>query len=157
MKVPDRTLPVAVALYRFAMRRLHRDAPHGAICALVHEGQVLFVRHTYPPLDLFQLPGGRGKAGERPCETIHRELMEELQVNPEHLIDLGDMFVKGRGGPTRLHLFAAQVPDRQIVPCRREIASFGWYSLPKPPSNIVPGAREALRRYNRLASRASKL
>jgi len=69
--------------YRLSKRgRFFRArVPLGAAVAVVHEGSILIVRHSYRPGQ--SLPGGRIKRGESPRAAALRELKEELSIEAD--------------------------------------------------------------------------
>ncbi|MHC4342188.1 MAG: NUDIX domain-containing protein [Planctomycetota bacterium] len=62
-------------------RPFRARAPLGAAVAVVHQGRILVVRHSYRPGQ--SLPGGRIKRGESPCAAALRELKEELSIEAD--------------------------------------------------------------------------
>ncbi|MHC4931260.1 MAG: NUDIX domain-containing protein [Planctomycetota bacterium] len=83
--------------YRLAgLGRLFRArAPLGAAMAVVHDGRILVVRHSYRSGQ--SLPGGRVKRGESPRAAALRELNEELSIEarPEEALPVyQDLWVR---------------------------------------------------------------
>jgi mutator protein MutT len=71
-----------------------------AVCAVVRDGRVLFIRRRNFPFEgLLSLPGGKIEFGEAPGETAVRELEEETGIKsrfvrhlatiPEHIVEDG--------------------------------------------------------------------
>jgi ADP-ribose pyrophosphatase YjhB (NUDIX family) len=119
----------------------------GVLCVLEHEGQVVFVRHTYGNRLLWQLPGGLVKHGESPSEAIIRELGEELAVVPEALQSLGcTKFQVGRR-ITELHLFSGKLGNQTIHTDNIEISEYRLFPVQRSPRGIGPGARAAMSRF----------
>ena len=51
---------------------------NGALCYIIHDGQVLLLQRNRPPhVGLWSAPGGKMEHGESPQETVAREIVEE--------------------------------------------------------------------------------
>ena len=69
---------------------------NGGCCALIKtkEGKIKFVkqfRYAYNEFTL-ELPAGKCEVGEKPIETITREVEEEAGIIPNNIIELGMMY-----------------------------------------------------------------
>lgn len=53
-----------------------------ARAVIIHDGQLLLVRHSHQKAPVYVLPGGHLDHGETPAECMKRELLEELGIPP---------------------------------------------------------------------------
>jgi 8-oxo-dGTP pyrophosphatase MutT (NUDIX family) len=127
----------------------------GAKGVLTNAGQVLLVRHTYGP-DEWELPGGGSRRGEAAIATLRRELLEELAVEVADPAPLGAVSGPGRYSGNRVSYFWAELPARDVVRDKVEIAEVAWFDPASPPAPLGWYAARALVRHREaLASRAS--
>lgn len=137
------------AAYRVAYRLLWLAAfvvpprGRGAKAVLVHDGRVLFVRHTYGP-ERWELPGGGVRRGEDPAAAIRRELQEELGVAAENAVALAVLPGPGRLRHHSTHLYRFDLAEPAVRCDPVEIAEARWCDPGSPPGRLGPMAREAL-------------
>jgi 8-oxo-dGTP diphosphatase len=122
---------VGLRIYWF----LFRPQLDGVKCVLTDGDQVLLVRHTYGHRS-WDLPGGTVKRGEAPLDTARREMHEELGRRIEDWVDLGELFVSTNHHRDNLHLFAAQVDDREIDLDLSELAAADWFPRDRLPTDV---------------------
>jgi 8-oxo-dGTP pyrophosphatase MutT (NUDIX family) len=122
----------------------------GVLCVIMHEGKVVWVRHTYGNRLLWQLPGGLVKPEEAPRTAIIREIDEELSVTPLKLVSLGETEVTFGRRVTKLHLFSAELGGQVIHHDCGEIAEHKWFPVHRSPNGIGPGSSRAMKRHRAL-------
>ena len=126
---------VGLRIYWF----LFRPQIVGVKCALVHDRNVLLVRHTYGNRS-WDLPGGTVRRRERPVDAARREMEEELGRRIEDWVDLGELFFHADHHDDNLHVFRADVPDRTLDIDLTELAEAAWFApeaLPAPVGRYV--------------------
>jgi ADP-ribose pyrophosphatase YjhB (NUDIX family) len=109
----------------------------GAASVIVDDaGRVLLVKHGYGELN-WQVPGGRGEAGESAEETARREALEEvgIELDVERLVGV-------YWEPPDAHhfVFRARARGEPRVADKAEITELGWFSpnvLPRPISDFT--------------------
>lgn len=108
-------------------------------CAVIQDGRgrVLLAHHTYRRR-AWGLPGGLIRRGEQPCETIERELREELGVRAE----VGPLLYAETCLPTR-HLTLYYRATMRSVPREDgvELDSIHYAQLDEALSLLGPEAR----------------
>lgn len=107
-------------------------------------GKVLLVRHSYKGVNRWYLPGGIVWYGERPDNTIKRELMEELGLKVDKIELVG--IYEGQN-KSLAFLFVCETNydlnafnDRQF-----EIEEVSFFPSSKLPKNTTVGVREKIR------------
>ena len=71
--------------------------------------EVLLVRHTYARRDQWDIPGGYVRAGEEASVTLHRELGEELGIEPLTVVEIAEVASRFDRKRERIHVFAVEV------------------------------------------------
>jgi ADP-ribose pyrophosphatase YjhB (NUDIX family) len=151
MRVPLQVRRVAI---RFAYAGLRTYwflvRPHvvGVKCVLTEGEDVLLVRHTYGRRD-WDLPGGTVKRRELPLDAARREMQEELGRRIEDWVDFGELYVDTNHHHDNLHLFHAQVGDRELDLDLTELAEAGWYPRDALPPDLARFVRPILARLTR--------
>jgi ADP-ribose pyrophosphatase YjhB (NUDIX family) len=134
----------------------------GAVCALEHDGRLLFLRQPHRPG--WSLPGGLLDRGETPAQAVVREVREETglevevgvplttQVNPRvRRVDVIFRIVVGEPPPVRAGgeakdacwLYPAEVLDGADGPTREILALLESTSGPEAYAGRVLGAATA--------------
>lgn len=117
----------------------------GARLALVVDGKVLLVKHTYMPG--WHFPGGGVEPGETAMDCARREGLEETGFEAGELA-LHGLFLKQSEATNRDHI-AVYVgrTARQVRPFRSngEIAAIGWFAPDGLPVEIEPGTASRIR------------
>jgi 8-oxo-dGTP pyrophosphatase MutT (NUDIX family) len=140
-----RGVPIALGARRVAYRLAHAGLvawwhvrrPHtrGVKCLLVHDGHVLFVRHSYGHRDTWELPGGSLRRGEVPEDAARREAHEELGVDltwrGAGLVPTG-----GWGKTTDLHCFTAEIGHPALDVDAVELVEVRWAPAARPPQPL---------------------
>ncbi|MBI5138691.1 MAG: NUDIX hydrolase [Candidatus Vogelbacteria bacterium] len=136
-------LPVA-QLYWF----IFRPVTDGAKCLIVTEGKLLLIQNTYHRYGLWNLPGGRVDLGEKPEETVIREVMEEVGVKLDTVTKLGEWFTRAEYKHDTVHFYLAEfagIPEINIDPV--EISKAEWFPLDALPDNCFFSVKKALEMY----------
>lgn len=110
-----------------------RPRKSGVKCVITRGDEVLLVRHTYGERGAWDLPGGGIKRGEEPLAAARREMREELGLDIEDWIELGDFFAKYEHRKDTMYCFRAVVHDVAPVADRVEIAETRWFPIAAPP------------------------
>jgi 8-oxo-dGTP pyrophosphatase MutT (NUDIX family) len=145
-----RMLRLRRAGYRVAYRLLwlaalvRRPRGQGAKAALVCDGEVLLVRHSYGPTR-WELPGGGVRHGEDPLAALRRELGEELGVSIASVTPLAIRPGPGRYRRHRTHLYRVDLSSQVVHPDAVEILEARWCDPAAPPSPVGSMVRDALR------------
>lgn len=146
-------LPVPVQRwgYRLAYSGLRvywwvfRPRSSGVKCVLIHDGQVLLVRHTYGPRG-WELPGGSRKRGEDAEVTATREIEEELGLSVTTWRSLGQFELDVDHHRDTLHCFQADVPSPHVVLDRGELSAAQWFPQHELPRSLGRYTRAILAR-----------
>jgi ADP-ribose pyrophosphatase YjhB (NUDIX family) len=102
----------------------------GVAGAVVHEGRVLLVRHTYGEAEgCWALPGGYTTAGERLDESAVRELREETGLSAEVVDVIGMVTQYTERNSGVFVVFRMRAPEGQAQPDETEVSQAGWFSL----------------------------
>lgn len=111
--------------------------------AVVEGGRLLVVSKQAAP-DVFYIPGGKPEPGERPEETLSRELQEELGVVPgelEHLAVVEETAAL-EGVPMHLTVFST-VLIGEPAPAA-ELAALRWTDGRDPDLRLAPAVEHHL-------------
>lgn len=131
-------------VYRVAYRLLQiralvvRRKGQGVKCLLTNKGEVLLVRHTYGPRELWQLPGGGAHRNELPSRTAAREMQEELGLRDLNWRELTRTDLRLDHISVELTCLHAEVADPTVRPDPVEIEQARWFqyaNVPGPLSN----------------------
>jgi 8-oxo-dGTP pyrophosphatase MutT (NUDIX family) len=108
---------------RECSRALRRAPVHSVTGALVCDGRLLLVRHTYGSA-LWELPGGNVRRGEDPPAALARELGEELgvEVAGASLIET----VRAGRRRDRTDLYHVPLDEQRVHPNHAELAELRW-------------------------------
>jgi len=132
---------IALRLYWFVFR----PRIVGVKCVLVHDREVLLVRHSYGHRS-WDFPGGTVRRRERPVDAARREMEEELGRRIEAWADLGEMFVHINHHDDNLHVLQADLPDRRIELNLTELAESAWFDPAALPADLGRYVRPILAR-----------
>jgi ADP-ribose pyrophosphatase YjhB (NUDIX family) len=101
----------------------------GVASALVHQGQVLLVRHTYGEKEgRWALPGGYTTPKERLDESAVRELLEETGITAE-VVDVIGMVTRYTDLEGAVFVvFRMRLVSGQPEPDGVEVSQTGWFS-----------------------------
>jgi ADP-ribose pyrophosphatase YjhB (NUDIX family) len=126
---------VLLRAYRF----LFRPRVRGVRCVLVHDDEVLLVRHAYGSRR-WGLPGGLIKRSEDAQTTVAREMSEELGLSELQWLDLGRIEYTGADrGWHVVRCFACRVPSRSVTPDAAEIGDVAWFGWDELPADTLEG------------------
>ncbi|WP_199562565.1 NUDIX domain-containing protein [Pelagibacterium lacus] len=123
---------------------LYKHMTLGARVAVVMEGKVLMVRHTYSPG--WQLPGGGVDPGETLEQAGRREVLEETGyavAGPMRLFAMYHSVLYTDRDHVALFVVEGAEMARAFAP-GREIAEIGWLALDALPDDLSPSARRRL-------------
>lgn len=101
---------------------------------------LLLVRHSYGPTDLWALVAGFVEAGESLEEAVHREVGEEVGLTLDGLAYYGSQPWAMSGPGVVLAGFTASCadPDAEPVVDGRELAEARWFPLDALPADLPP-------------------
>lgn len=120
----------------------HFRAGVGAVVAS-NEGKVLLCQRADIPAGAWQFPQGGIEEGETPAEAVKRELREEIGVDKEQLVELGNVegwltyelpiemqnTKVGRGQLQRWFLFRISAEGEKQIEPTDEFNAFKWVSM----------------------------
>lgn len=115
--------------------------------ALIFDQQqntVFLIRHTYVPG--WQLPGGGVEAGETAMEALHREIIEECNVEILERPRLTSIHFN-RQASRRDHVAIYLVKSFKVLgerPADREIAEARFFPLDALPPTVTPATRRRI-------------
>jgi 8-oxo-dGTP pyrophosphatase MutT (NUDIX family) len=138
------------AAYRVAYRLLWLAAfvrpprGRGVKAAVVCDGAVLLVRHSYGP-HRWELPGGGVRRREDPLIALRRELVEELGLTTIDPVALGVRPGPGRFRHHSTYLYRVDLDTRNLRPDPVEIAEARWWDPAAPPAALGSMVRHALK------------
>ena len=133
-------LPIA-QLYWF----IFRPVTSGAKCLIIAEGKLLLIQNTYHRYGLWNFPGGRVDRGEKPEETVLREVREEVGISLEKVEKIGEWFTRAEYKRDTVHFYLARldkIPDIKVDPV--EISMAEWFQLDSLPKNRFFSVKIAL-------------
>ena len=104
-------------------------------CVVVHDDDVLLVRHTYGHRS-WDLPGGTVRRREVPAVAARREMREELGRQIDDWRELGVLYVTTSHHRDNLHMFEARIPDRRIDIDLTELAEADWFRRDQLPPDV---------------------
>jgi 8-oxo-dGTP diphosphatase len=122
---------VGLRLYWFVAR----PKVVGVKCIVTNDDHVLLVRHTYGRRS-WDLPGGTARRREVPIDAARREMHEELGRRIEDWQDLGVLYVTTDHHRGNLHMFQAEIDDRQLDIDLTELAEAGWFRRDDLPPDL---------------------
>ena len=116
----------------------------GGICVvpITEKGEVLLVRQYRYPYgeEIIEIPAGKRDSGEEPLEGGKRELKEELGVEAENFIFLGEFYPTPGYTDERLYMFAATgLTFGEPSPDQDEFVAPEKYSLDILVEKIING------------------
>lgn len=147
LRARDRALRLALRVgYRVVQLKalLLRRPGHGVKCAIVRDGQVLLVRHTYGDHRVWHLPGGGLRRGEPPAAGADREIAEELGLTGLRWRELPTVEIRQHGRSVTLECFAAGVESAAVTPAVGEIADARWFTPDRLPAPLALEVRRIL-------------
>ena len=120
----------------WAYRSVAKPSLHGVKCVLVHSGKILLVLHTYGPRE-WDFPGGGLKRNESPLSGARREMREELGVDIDDWLAIGDVLAPFQRTKSTMHCFRAELNQPQLTLDRGEILAARWFALDELPANLA--------------------
>jgi A/G-specific adenine glycosylase len=120
-----------------------------AVVAVTRRGRWLVLRRPSTGLlgGLWEFPGGKLRAGERPVAAARRELREETGLNAGALEELGLFRHEYSHFRVALHLFRSRSPRGKLRARGRRHRWVGWAALrrlplPRATLKLLPSLRE---------------
>jgi len=123
---------------------IYKHLTLGARVAVLVDGRVLLVRHTY--VAGWQLPGGGVDPGETAEDAGRREVLEETGFAVEGPTALLGLYhATAYSNRDHVAVYVARAAH-EAVPFRpnREIAEIGWFALDALPEGLAPAAARRL-------------
>ncbi|MGC8991159.1 MAG: (deoxy)nucleoside triphosphate pyrophosphohydrolase [Verrucomicrobiia bacterium] len=116
-----------------------------AAALILRNGRLLLTRRSHPPklAGLWEFPGGKCEPGEKPAQSLKRELLEELGIK----VQVGPLLFTSRhprsNPPLILHFFKCKIIGGQPKPL--ECSAMAWvppheinnYKFPEPDSKFL--------------------
>lgn len=109
--------------------------PDAVKVLLTHSDKVLMIKKSYKGEEWY-LPGGLIDEGETPEQAAHREVLEELGIDAEHLVS-GDSKAFHPTKGFDLFTFVVDLAKTDVHPDGIEIEDARWFSL-----HDLPGTAE---------------
>jgi 8-oxo-dGTP pyrophosphatase MutT (NUDIX family) len=107
----------------------------GVKCVVTHDDHVLLVRHTYGRRS-WDLPGGTVRRRELPIDAARREMAEELGRRIDDWHELGVLYARMDHHRDNLHMFEAEIDDRQLDIDLTELAQAAWFRRDELPPDV---------------------
>jgi 8-oxo-dGTP pyrophosphatase MutT (NUDIX family) len=117
-------------------RSVAKPALHGVKCVLVDSDRILLVQHTYGRRQ-WDFPGGGLKRNESPLSAARRETKEELGVDIDHWLAIGDVLSRFQRTNSTMHCFRAELHDPQLTLDHGELLAARWFALDELPPNLA--------------------
>jgi 8-oxo-dGTP diphosphatase len=112
---------------------------------ILHNGRILLTQRSHPPklAGFWEFPGGKCEPGEKPAQSLERELFEELGIKVQVGPLLFTSHYPHNNPPLILHFFKCKIIRGRPKPL--ECSAMAWvlpheinsYKLPEPDSQFV--------------------
>jgi 8-oxo-dGTP pyrophosphatase MutT (NUDIX family) len=122
---------------------VRRPRVNGVKCVLTDRSRVLLVRHTYGSRD-WDLPGGSMKRKEAPVQAARREMREELGIEVDDWVSVGEVPASMHHRRDVLHCFQVELHDPALTIDRCELAAVRWFSRRELPADLSRYVRPVL-------------
>lgn len=116
---------------------LFRPKTHGVKCAVINEGNIVLVRHSYGS-QLWALPGGGVKKGESIEETVKREMREELGLLVHSVEEKAIYINKAEYKIDTVHCCESYTSEKKLIIDEVEIIEAKWFHLSELPQEMSP-------------------
>jgi 8-oxo-dGTP diphosphatase len=137
LPIPLRRLAYRCAyVVLWVYRSVAKPSLHGVKCVLVHSDKILLVRHTYGRRE-WDFPGGGLKRNESPLSAARREMREELGVDIDDWLAIGDVLARFQRTKSTMHCFRVELDEPQLELERGEILAARWFALDELPPNLA--------------------
>ncbi|MFA6511758.1 MAG: NUDIX hydrolase [Patescibacteria group bacterium] len=97
---------------------------HVVSCFVEHEGKILLLlrQHGKSAGNIWGAPGGKIDAGEKPKQSMHRELKEEtgIMIPPQDFQHRYTVYVRYPDYDFVYHIFQARIPQKPAIAIRTE-------------------------------------
>jgi 8-oxo-dGTP pyrophosphatase MutT (NUDIX family) len=137
LPIPLRRLAFRCAyVVLWVYRSVAKPSLHGVKCVLVDADRILLVRHTYGPAE-WDFPGGGLKRNEAPLAAARREMKEELGIEIDNWLAIGDVLARFQRTKSTMHCFRADLSQPQLTLDGGEIRAARWFALQDLPPNLA--------------------
>jgi ADP-ribose pyrophosphatase len=128
--------------YLRAINSRQLEGQNGAAVLPVYCGKIALVkiwRHGTQDFHL-EIPRGFGEKGQTPEETAHKEVKEEISIEPSDMQPLGSMHTDTGMTDTCVYLFFAELPTEEAHPQSSEgIIDVKWLSFADFEKYVING------------------
>ncbi|MFB6393944.1 NAD(+) diphosphatase [Polymorphospora lycopeni] len=132
-RCPSCSLYVPMQLSPAILAAIRRPGPAGGA------DELLLVRHTYGPTDIWALVAGFVEAGESLEEAVHREVGEEVGLTVDRVTYFGSQpWAMSGPGVVLAGFHAVCAADAEPVVDGTELADARWFPLDRLPAEIPP-------------------
>jgi NAD+ diphosphatase len=133
-RCPACELYVPMQLSPAVLVAIRRPGRHGGV------DELLLVRHSYGPTELWSLVAGFVEAGESLEEAVHREVGEEVGLDIDGLAYFGSQpwAMSGPGVVLAGFTAGAADPDAEPVVDGNELTQAHWFPLDALPAELPP-------------------
>lgn len=114
-----------------------RPKSYGVKCVIYYRNEVLMIRQSYGG-NRWAFPGGSIKKGETPEQAVKREVKEEVGINLENVVHLGEFKTTIEYKLDTVYCFSGIVNNRVFVVDNNEVVEANWFPMDNlPPLSFI--------------------